>query len=124
EDDEYNFSWLDPDKKVYVLQNRKYRKAGRLAISLAGGLNLSNPYRTEYELVPRIDYWFSELFGIEVFYGSLSNHDNNTLTALKQASPTALPFVRENRTYYGAALTWTPWYSKLNFFNKILYDAC
>src|SRR4051812_15514010 len=60
EEDEYNFSWLDPDKKVYVLQNRKYRKTGRLAISLAGGLNLSNPYRTEYELVPRADYWFSE----------------------------------------------------------------
>ena len=28
-DEEYNFKWLDPDKKVYVLQNRKYRKALR-----------------------------------------------------------------------------------------------
>ena len=33
DDDEYNFSWLDPDKKIYVLQNRKYRKAGRVMFS-------------------------------------------------------------------------------------------
>lgn len=121
EDDEYNFSWLDPDKKVYVVQNRKYRKKGRFAVFATGGLNLSNPYRTEYEFVPRISYWFSEQFGVDAFYGVLSNSDNSTLTALKNASPTALPFVRENRSYFGAALTWTPWYSKLNFFNKILY---
>ena len=41
DDDEFNFSWLDPDKKVYVLQNRKYRKKNRFAIFLTGGLNLS-----------------------------------------------------------------------------------
>ena len=29
-DDEYNFNWLDPEKKIYVLQNRKYLKANRL----------------------------------------------------------------------------------------------
>ncbi len=121
DDDEFNFSWLDPDKKVYVLQNRKYRKKNRFAIFLAGGLNLSNPYRTEYEIVPRAAFWFSEMFGVEFFYSSLSNHDNSTLTALKSASPSALPFIRENQSYYGALLTYTPWYSKLNFFNKILY---
>lgn len=121
DDDEFNFSWLDPDKKVYVLQNRKYRKKNRFAIFLSAGLNLSNPYRTEYEIVPRAAFWFSEQFGVEFFYSGIKNSDNTNLTALKNASPSALPFVRENDSYYGAVLTWTPWYSKLNFFNKILY---
>lgn len=119
-DDEYNFSWLDPDKKVYVLQNRKYRKTNRFAIFGSGGLNLSNPYRTEYEFVPRVAYWFSEQWGAEIFFSVISNGDNENLRALKAMS-NALPFVRENRSFYGAAVSFTPWYSKLNFFNKILY---
>lgn len=119
-DDEYNFSWLDPDKKVYVLQNRKYRKKGHVGIFAAGGMNLNNPYRTEWLGVPRAAYWFSEQFGFEVFYAYVNNSDNATMTSLKTASDT-LPFVRENQGYYGGLLTWTPWYAKINFFNKILY---
>lgn len=120
-DNEYNFSWLDPDKKIYVLQNRKFRKAQRVALFLSGGKNLSNAYRTEYVFIPRISYWFSEQFGVEALYAALSNSDNSNLTGLRNASPTALPFVRETRSYMAGLVTWTPWYSKLNFFNKILY---
>jgi outer membrane beta-barrel protein len=121
DDDEYNFSWLDPDKKVYVLQNRKYRKKDRLAIYISGAINLSNPYRSEYMAIPRATYSFSEQFGAEVFFATVSNADNENLKALKKVSASALPFVREHRSYYGGLLIWTPWYSKLNFFNKILY---
>ncbi|MEW6056969.1 MAG: outer membrane beta-barrel domain-containing protein [Bdellovibrionota bacterium] len=121
EDDEYNFSWLDPDKKVYVLQNRKYRKANRFALYFSLGPNLSVPYRTEWAFVPRAGYWFTEQLGIEVLYGILSNSDNDTLKALRNASPSALPFVRENRSYMGALFNWSPWYAKINVFNKILY---
>lgn len=120
-DDEYNFSWLDPDKKVYVLQNRKYRKKGRFAAFLAGGLEVSNPYRNAWAVVPRAAYWFSEQFGAEVFYANLSNSDSQTLRELRGASSAALPFVRENRSMYGGLISFTPWYAKLNFFNKILY---
>ena len=47
---EYDFSWLDPDKKIYVIQNRKYLKAKRALVSVLGGLGLSNPYRTTYNV--------------------------------------------------------------------------
>lgn len=121
EDDEYNFSWLDPDKKVYVLQNRKYRKKNRLSLFALGGANLSNPYRSELVFTPKVSFWFNENWGVEVFYGAVGNRDNSNLEALRKASPTALPFVRENRSYFGGVLAWNPWYAKLNFFNKILY---
>ncbi|MBI2606851.1 MAG: outer membrane beta-barrel domain-containing protein [Deltaproteobacteria bacterium] len=120
-DNEYNFSWLDPDKKVYVLQNRKYRKARKFGIFLSGGVNLTNPFKTEFAGLPRAAFWFSEQIGIELFYARLSNSDNDTFSALKKVSASALPFVREHRDYYGAVLSWVPWYSKLNFFNRILY---
>lgn len=122
-DDEYNFSWLDPDKKVYVLQNRKYRKAGHAAVFLQGGLNLDNPYRSETLIGPRVSYWFSEQFGLDAFYYHISSKANDTYTTLENAATNsgALPFVREHKAYMGLLGSWTPWYAKLNFFNKILY---
>lgn len=121
EQDEYQFSWLDPDKKVYVLQNRKYRKMGRLGLFAQGGMDLSNPYRISYIGLGRAAYWVNEQWGVEGLFSTATNSANETLRALKAASPTALPYIREIRGYYGALATWTPWYSKLNFFNKILY---
>jgi outer membrane beta-barrel protein len=120
-DEEYNFSWLDPDKKIYVLQNRKYRKASKPAVFLSGGINLTNPYKTETLVLPRVSYWFLEQAGIEIFYAKSFSKDNDQLTALRNISASALPFVREHRSYYGAVFSWVPWYAKLNFFNKILY---
>ena len=120
-DDEYNFSWLDPEKKVYVLQNRKYRKAGHAGIFLGGAMNLSGPFKTHYMGVPRLGYWFTENMGVELFYALGSNQDTSTLASLRKVSASALPFVREVRSYFGAVFSWVPWYAKLNFFNKILY---
>lgn len=115
------FLWLDPDKQVYVLQNRKYKKARKLELFLSGGLNLSNPFKTEFLGQPRLAYWFAEQFGIEAFYAFIGNSDNDTFKALRTVSTSALPFARENLSYVGGVFSWIPWYAKLNFFNKILY---
>lgn len=121
ESSEYNFNWLDPDKKIYVLQNRRYVKANRLLLSAMAGIGMSNPYRQVFEFDPRVAYYFSEAFGIEVFHTILTNAENNTVEALKQASAGALPVVREIKTQYGALLHYVPWYAKINVFNQILY---
>jgi hypothetical protein len=73
DDDDYNFSWLDPDKKIYVLQNRRYRKANSADIFLMGGLSLGDTYRTVYQVQPRLGYWFNEEMGLEVFYSDRFN---------------------------------------------------
>ena len=119
--DEYSFNWLDPEKKIYVLQNRRYTKAGKLLVSLMGGPGLSNPYRTTYNLDPRLAFFLSEDWGIEGFYTTTFNSNNNTFRALTTASPNTLPVVREFKSEYGALLHWVPWYAKINIFNKILY---
>ncbi len=121
EGDEYNFSWLDPDKKVYVLQNRKYRKSRKFAVYLSGGFNLSNPFKSELMAVPRLSYHFTEQFGIEALYSFINNTDSDNYVALKKVNASALPFVREHKNYLGGLFAWSPWYAKINFFNKILY---
>lgn len=120
-DDEYNFNWLDPEKKIYVLQNRRYLKANRLMLSGMVGTGFSNPYRTSYNLDPRIAYYFSEQFGVEVFYTFTVNSANSTFNALAGTNANVLPVIREITGQYGASFHWVPWYAKINVFNKILY---
>lgn len=121
-EDEYSFKWLDPEKKVYVLQNRRYTKAHRVFLSVMAGPGISNPYRTTYNVDPRLTYYFSDQWGIEAFYtAAIVNSNNSNFDALISHNPNTLPSIREIRASYGGLIHWSPWYAKINFFNKILY---
>lgn len=120
-DEEYRFDWLDPDKKIYVLQNRKYRKARKLLLSGALGLGLSDPYRTTYTFDPRIAYYISENWAVEAFYTFSMSNENSTFDALVNASPSTLPVIRKVNSQIGLLAQWSPWYAKINVFNSILY---
>lgn len=120
-DPEYRFTWLDPDKKVYVLQNRKFEKAGHLFLTGMGGSVGADPYRTTYSVEPRAAFYFTEWLGVEAFGQWSFNSTNAPFTALIQSSSTALPVVREARSQMGGMISWVPWYAKINFFNQILY---
>jgi outer membrane beta-barrel protein len=123
-DDDYNFSWLDPDKKIYVLQNRKFRKAHAADIYIMGGMGLGETYRKAYQYQPRLGYWFNEDFGIEGFYTGRFNSNNNAYTALAQEIAVgggSTPLIREVSSQMGVLLNWAPWYAKINVFNTILY---
>lgn len=119
--DEYNFSWLDPDKKIHVLQNRKYLKGERPSLTVMGGPAPTSPYRNSYHLSGSFGFHFSELVGLEAHYSSVFNQENNTFANLKQSSPNALPLVREVRSQFGVNFLLVPWYAKINVFNQIFY---
>lgn len=119
-DEEYSFDWLDPDKKVYVLQNRKFLKGGKLLVSAMGGLGLSETYRKSYSFDPRVAYYLNEALGIEAFYALSMNSVNGNFKALEE-STTSLPLIREIQSRYGVLAHWSPWYAKINVFNAILY---
>ncbi len=122
EDEDYNFSWLDPDKKIYVLQNRKYRKARKINLSLLGGSGIAETYRQTWQIEPRLGVWFNEDWGVEAFFVNRWNTPNNAYQALVEATGSGLsPLIREVNTMYGALLNWAPWYAKINVFNSILY---
>lgn len=121
EDDDYSFNWLDPDKKIYVLQNRRYRKGGHALLSGMVGTSLSNPYRSVTTFTPRLGFYFNEQFGIEGFVTIAANSENSMYRALVAAANNVLPVVREVKTQMGGMIHWAPWYSKINVFNSIIY---
>ena len=125
DDEDYNFSWLDPEKKIYVLQNRKYRKAGGAHVYLMGGAAMGESYRTVYQVQPRIATWFNEDFGLEAFYSSRFHSNNNTYNGLVQANSgaplTSFPLIREIKSQFGLLLNWAPWYAKINVFDAVMY---
>jgi len=119
--DDYSFQWLDPDKKIYVLQNRRYEKAEKLILSGMLGVSSSNAYRSTYNFDIRMAYYMSETIGIEAFYIHSRNSGNNTYDALLNGSSSTIPITREFVNQFGGLLHWAPWYAKINFFNQILY---
>ena len=121
--DDYNFSWLDPEKKIYVLQNRRYRKAGAAQVYGMGGMSLGDTYRTVLQVQPRLTWWINEDMGLEVFYSQRMHNPNNVYEALAEGikSGGQSPWIREVRSQFGVLYNWAPWYAKINVFNSVLY---
>ena len=115
----YDFSWLDKDKEVYVLQNRKYRKKNKLFVGTTFGKSLSGAFIDRYSGSINGGFFFSENWGLELSYTKASNSTNATHDAVKTAGTVA--FYRKIDTDITAHLVWSPFYSKINTFNKIIY---
>lgn len=124
EKDIYEFSWLDPDKEVFVLQNRKYRKASRLHLNLGGGITTSGAFVDSTAIQGRAGYFVTEDYGLEVIYSKNSGKENDTAKGVKNSNgggSGTTPFRRIVQSYTGAMFLWSPFYSKINTFNSIVY---
>lgn len=121
ENDVYGFSWLDQDKEVFVLQNRKYRKAGRVHGFVGGGITTSGAYVDSTSIQGRLGFFMSEDYGFEVLYAKNSGKENDTYRAITTKNAAVTPFRRIVNDYVGAMFLWSPFYSKINTFNKIIY---
>lgn len=115
----YDFSWLDPDKKVYVLQNRKFRKNETFYVGSTFGRSVSGAFLDSLEANLYTGYFFNEDWGVELSYTKSSSETNSTYDAVKAGA--AVAFFRELDTVMSAHLVWSPFYSKINTFNKIFY---
>jgi outer membrane beta-barrel protein len=120
EDSMYDFSWLDQDKEVYVLQNRKFRKKGNLYVGATGGKSLAGAFIDSTEANLLGGYFFSENWGLELSYTKANGVTNNTHDIVN-AQGASVAFFRRIDTAASAMLMWSPFYSKINTFNKIFY---
>ena len=122
ESDTYSFTWLDPDKEVYVLQNRKYRKKGKVHLNIGGGTTLSGAFVDANTLQGRAGYFFLEEWGFEGIYAKNSGSENVTAESVRNRGASgSIPFRRIVDAYMGWMILWSPFYTKINTFNKIIY---
>ncbi|RLA63676.1 MAG: hypothetical protein DRQ88_12130 [Epsilonproteobacteria bacterium] len=122
----YSFDWLDPDKEVYVLQNRKFRKEGHLYANVGAGYTFSEPFWNGPNLSLRGGYFFWEEWGVEALYSYVGSSENANATAVRglpsQGIGGSIPFTRMTKSYGGLQVLWSPFYSKVNLFNGVVYS--
>jgi outer membrane beta-barrel protein len=120
EKDLYKYLWLDPDKSVYVLQNKLYEKKNTFYADVGFLKGLSSEFQSTRGAQLRVGYYFHEEWAIELMGNIYQNSDNDTfknLTALNDS----VPFTEKLERSYGALAVWSPFYGKINTFNKIYY---
>lgn len=120
EKDLYKFLWLDPDKSVYVLQNKAYPKRGTTYMELGFLSHLSNEYQDTTGGQAKIGHFLNEEWALELNYKLYSNSDNDALTNIRNINQTE-PFIRRPLSTTSFLVTWSPFYGKINTFNKIFY---
>jgi outer membrane beta-barrel protein len=120
EKDLYDFLWLDPDKKVFVLQNKIHKKANTIYANVGFGSGLSSNFQNTSLLHFNAGYAISETWAIEGLYTTYSNSDNDAFTNIKRLNG-AVPFIRNTKSNYGILAKWSPFYGKINTFNQIFY---
>ena len=108
EGDTYSFTWLDPDKEVYVLQNRKYRKAGKLHLNIGAGVTTSGAFVDATTFQGRAGYFFSEDWGFEAVYSLNNGEENGTAASLRnEGTAGSVPFRRIVDSYVGGMVLWS-----------------
>lgn len=121
EDDLYDFLWLDPDKSVYVLQNKLYPKDNSFYVDIGYlGLNLSSTFQDTSGVMFKTGYHFAEEWAVEFNYLSYSNQDNSALESVESVAG-LVPFIRRPLSSTSVFLIWSPFYGKINTFNQIYY---
>ena len=116
----YDFLWLDPDKKVYVLQNKLFKKEHSAYLDVGYLTNFTSKFQDTSGISLKGGFYIHEEWGLEVFYQQYSNKNNDDFNNIRLVNE-AEPFIRRMNSSYGAAIIWSPFYGKINTFNKIFY---
>jgi outer membrane beta-barrel protein len=116
----YDFLWLDPDKKVYVLQNKLYKKEHSLYVDIGYVSNVTSKFQDTNGFQLRTGFYLHEEWALELATNQYTNSNNDELRNLRAVTPVD-PFIRRFRSSYGANVIWSPFYGKINTFNQIFY---
>ena len=116
----YDFLWLDPDKKVYVLQNKLYKKEHTVYLDVGYLNNFTSKFQDTTGVAGKLGFYVHEEWAIEAFYNSYNNENNDDFRNVKLINQQE-PFIRRLNSSYGANIIWSPFYGKINTFNQIFY---
>ncbi len=120
EESTYDFLWLDPDKAVYVLQNKIHKKEHTLYMDVGYLQNLTSAFQDTRGVAVKAGFYFHEEWAVEVMYLGYQNTNNDNFRNVQLLNE-GVPFVRRPERTLGAGIVWSPFYGKINTFNKIVY---
>lgn len=116
----YDFLWLDPDKKVYVLQNKIHKKEYTFYGDVGYLSNFTSKFQNTQGYQVKTGFYFHEEWALEGSFQQYSNGNNDEFRNIRLINRTE-PFIRRLNNSYGANLIWSPFYGKINTFNQIIY---
>jgi outer membrane beta-barrel protein len=120
EDDLYDFLWLDPDKAVYVLQNKIHKKEKSLFLSGGYASSLNTDFQNTQGGTIEAGYWLNETIALSLQHAVFSSKNDEAYKNITRVNNIE-PFVRRAQSYTNFWVHWTPFYGKINTFNKIYY---
>jgi outer membrane beta-barrel protein len=120
EEDLYDFLWLDPDKAVYVLQNKIHKKEN--SFFLAGGFasSMNTDFQTTQGASVEVGYWLNETLALSLQHSVFSSKNDEAYKNITRVNNIE-PFVRRAQSYTNLWFHWSPFYGKINTFNRIYY---
>ena len=113
-------NWLDSDSNVLILQNKVYPKAHTFCFDLAFGQQDMSRFQDTSVIQLKGSYYIWEDWGVELYYSIISNSNNTSFSSL-QTLTTEQPFMRKITASMGGNLLYSPFYAKINIWNKIIY---
>ena len=116
----YDFLWLDPDKKVYVLQNKLYKKEHKFYFDAGYISNYTSKFQATQGFQLKGGFYLREEWALEASFQQYSNGNNDEFRNIRIINKTE-PFIRRLNSSLGANLIWSPFYGKINTFNEIVY---
>jgi len=116
----YDFLWLDPDKKVYVLQNKLFKKEHTFYADVGYLSNFTSKFQDTSGFTGRAGFYIHEEWGVELMMNKYNNSNNDEYRNILSVSNVE-PFIRRVNSSYAVLAIWSPFYGKINTFNRILY---
>jgi outer membrane beta-barrel protein len=117
---ENEFLWLDPDKAIHVLQKKKHPKKNRIYTDIGLNKGLKNKFSDQSGVKFKGGYYVTENIAIE-FQHSKNHHVKNIdYKNIKKVNGVE-PFMRNINSSSGLNVIYSPFYGKINTFNKIFY---
>jgi outer membrane beta-barrel protein len=116
----YDFLWLDPDKKVYVLQNKLFKKEHTFYADVGYLSNFTSKFQDTSGFTGRVGFYIHEEWGVELMMNKYNNANNDEYRNVLSVNNVE-PFIRRLNSSYAALAIWSPFYGKINTFNRIFY---
>ncbi len=114
--------WSAKDTDFSVVENRKYTKAKKFALSMLVGPIINDPYNTGYNYEMKLNYYFSERYGVEFFDDKADLRDSQTTTDFYNQYNHIRPDFNRDMNFVGVGFNWVPFYAKMSVLGmKIIY---